>query len=87
MRLYQLSHGGGMLGRKTYMPMTKEPKKQAISGGAIMGGAIQQTTNVVSKPVSQNQPNPNIEDLQHKLSQLSMAGRKTGKNGKKYISL
>lgn len=82
MRLYQLSHGGGMLGRKTYMPMTKEPKKQAISGGAI-----QQTTNVVSKPVSQNQPNPNIEDLQHKLSQLSMAGRKTGKNGKKYISL
>ena len=82
MRLYQLSHGGGMLGRKTYMPMTKEPKKQAISGGAI-----HQTTNVISKPVSQNQPNPNIEDLQQKLSQLSMAGRKTGKNGKKYISL
>lgn len=97
MRLYQLSHhggmaGSGMVGRSTFMPMTREPKKQTSVqqqpfGSVQRGGALGQTTNLINKPVPQNQPNPNIEDLQQKLSQLSMAGRKTGKNGKRYISL
>jgi hypothetical protein len=81
-RLYKLD-GAGVLSSNPKIYLQPTLKKSDFK--KTQGGAIQNTTAQIKAPISKNESNPNIEDLQRKLATLSTITRKGNK--KKYISL
>lgn len=99
-RLYQLSGGscanpkvccgsGKVFISSSAQPKTTKHQAQQPSNmtSSIQGSGITPSTSSISKPV-QNKVNPNIEDLQMKLSALSSTKTKrNGKTVKRFVAL
>jgi len=91
-RLYQLSGGSCANPKvccgsgKVFISSATSQQKPAQQG-SIQGSGISPSTSSISKPV-QNKVNPNIEDLQMKLSALSSTKTKrNGKTVKRFVAL
>ena len=92
-RLYQLSGGSCANPKvccgsgKVFISSSAQPKTTKQQPSSIQGFGITPSTSSISKPV-QNKVNPNIEDLQIKLSALSSTKTKrNGKTVKRFVAL